>query len=94
MLINTVQKFSVFSVDHVKNSLSKLVVTDADPNTRQVFEINGEPAASVYADLLGLDVNDLEHEVFSLHPVAVKIAGNYYIRSIQRVNKDLVSLIR
>lgn len=92
MLINTVQKFSVFSVDHVKNSLSKLVVTDADPNTRQVFEINGEPAASVYADLLGLDVNDLEHEVFSLHPVAVKIAGNYYIRSIQRVNKDFYSL--
>lgn len=92
MLINTVQKFSVFSVNHVKDSLSKLVVTDADPNTRQVFEINGEPAASVYADLLGLEVNDLEHEVFSLHPVAVKIAGQYYIRSIQRVNKDFYSL--
>lgn len=92
MLINTVQKFSVFSVNHVNDSLSKLVVTDADPNTRQVFEINGEPAASVYADLLGLDVNDLEHEVFSLHPVAVKIAGEYYIRSIQRVNKDFYSL--
>jgi hypothetical protein len=92
MLFNTPQKFSVFSVNHVKDSLSKLVVTDADPNTRQVFEINGEPAATVYADLLGISVDELEHEVFSLHPVAVKIGGEYYIRSIQRVNKDFYSL--
>lgn len=92
MLFNTPQKFSVFSVNHVNDSLSKLVVTDADPNTRQVFEINGEPAATVYADLLDMKIEQLEHEVFSLHPLAVKIGGEYYIRSIQRVNKDFNSL--
>ncbi|MDG1122282.1 MAG: nitric oxide-sensing protein NosP [Glaciecola sp.] len=92
MLINTPQKFSVFSVNHVKDSISKLVVTDADPNTRQVFEINGEPAASVYSNMLGVPIDALEHEVFSLHPLAVKIGGEYYIRSIQRVNKDFYSL--
>ncbi|MEN8771269.1 MAG: nitric oxide-sensing protein NosP, partial [Glaciecola sp.] len=92
LLFNTAQKFSVFSVNHVNDSLSKLVVTDADPNTRQVFEINGEPAATVYADLLGITVDELEPEVFSLHPVAVKIGGEYYTRSIQRVNKDFYSL--
>ena len=92
LFFNTPQKFSVFSVNHVNDSLSKLVVTDADPNTRQVFEINGEPAATVYADLLGITVDELEPEVFSLHPVAVKIGGEYYTRSIQRVNKDFYSL--
>ncbi len=92
MLINTCQKFSVFSVNHVADSLSKLVVTDADANTRQVFEINGEPAATVYSDLLGIPIDELENEVFSLHPLAVKIGGEYYIRSIQRVNKDFNSL--
>jgi hypothetical protein len=92
MLINTRQKFSVFTVNHVADSLSKLVVTDADANTRQVFEINGEPAASVYASLLGMSVDELENEVFSLHPLAVKIGGQYYIRSIQRVNKNFDSL--
>ena len=67
-------------------------MTDADPNTRQVFEINGEPAASVYSNMLGVPIDALEHEVFSLHPLAVKIGGEYYIRSIQRVNKDFYSL--
>lgn len=92
MLINTPQKFSVFTVNHVSDSLGKLVVTDADPSTRQVFEINGEPAATVYADLLGMEIDDLANEVFSLHPLAVKIGGDYYIRSIQRVNKNFNSL--
>lgn len=92
MLINTKQKFSVFSVNHVADSLAKLVVTDADANTRQVFEINGEPAASAYAEQLGMGIDELNLEVFALHPLAVKIGGKYYIRSIQRVNKDFNSL--
>jgi hypothetical protein len=92
LLVNTTQKFSVFSVNHVDHSLAKLVVTDADPKTRQVFEINGYPAAEVYADTLNVSVDDLEAELFSIHPLAVKVRGEYYIRSIQRVNKDFNSL--
>jgi len=92
MLINTKQKFSVFSVNHVDDSLAKLVVTDADANTRQVFEINGEPAASAYAKQIGMSIDQLDAEVFAMHPLAVKIGGDYYIRSIQRVNKDFDSL--
>ncbi|MFT6329988.1 MAG: hypothetical protein ACJAYN_001923 [Bermanella sp.] len=92
MFINTKQKFSIFSVNHVDQCRSKLVVTDADARTRQVFEINGEPAASVYAELMGLSVDELDAEVFSLHPLAVKIGRDYYIRSIQRVNKAFYSL--
>ena len=54
------------------------MVTDADPNTRQVFEINGEPAATVYADLLGITVDELEPEVFRYILWPVKIGGEYY----------------
>ena len=92
IMFNTSLKFSVFSTHHVIDSVQKLIVTDADPQTRQVFEINGEPAAEVYAKTLGLSVEELEPEVFSIHPLAVKVRGDYYIRSIQRVNKDFNSL--
>lgn len=92
IMFNTSLKFSVFSTHHVIDSVQKLIVTDADPKTRQVFEINGEPAAEVYARTLGLSVEELEPEVFSIHPLAVKVRGEYYIRSIQRVNKDFNSL--
>ncbi len=92
IMFNTSLKFSVFSTHHVLASVQKLIVTDADPKTRQVFEINGEPAAEVYANTLGMNVEQLEPEVFSIHPLAVKVRGEYYIRSIQRVNKDFNSL--
>ena len=36
--IHSKLKFNVFTVNHICESLGKLVVTDADPDTRQVFE--------------------------------------------------------
>jgi hypothetical protein len=68
------------------------VVTQADAQSRTVYELNSEPAALEYARFLGLEINDLNPKVFSLHPLAVKIGENYYIRSIQKVNKHDFSL--
>ena len=92
LLFNTKLKYSVFSVNHVKDSLAKLVVTDADPKTRQVFEIDAEPAADVYARLIGKTVEQLEPNDFALHPLAVKVGDKYYIRSIQQISKAFHSL--
>jgi hypothetical protein len=64
------------------------VITEADPEHRQVFEIDGEPAAQAYAEILGLEVDQLNPMVFSSHPVMLKIGGEYYVRSIQKVNED------
>ena len=88
MLVGTKKRFSVFSLDHINNPVSKLVVTDADPQTRTVYEINGEPAAKYYAGLLGLDVAELTPDIFSLFPLAVMVGGKYFIRSIQKVDKQ------
>lgn len=90
--ISTRLKFSVFSVNHIADSLAKLVVTDADPKTRQVFEINAEPAAEVYAELVGKTVETLEPDDFALYPLAVKVGDDYYIRSIQRATEAFHSL--
>jgi hypothetical protein len=86
------QKFAVFSVNHIQESLAKLVVTDADPKTRQVFEINAEPAAEVYAQMIGKTVDTLEPDDYALHPLAVKVGDAFYIRSIQQATSAFHSL--
>ena len=90
--IHSKLKFNVFTVNHICESLGKLVVTDADPDTRQVFEINAEPAAEVYAELVGKTVETLEPDDFALYPLAVKVGNEYYIRSIQRATDAFHSL--
>lgn len=87
-LIGTEKPFSVFSVDHIESPVSRLVVTDAEPETRTVFELNGEPAAQYYAKLLGKKTNELTHDVFSKFPLAVLVGGKYFIRSIQKVDVE------
>jgi len=92
ILVNTQCAFEVFNCNHIKCPTEKLVVTEADVENRTVYELNAMPAAIEYAKLLNMDIKDLTPEVFSLHPLAVKVGGQYYIRSIQKVNVDDLSL--
>ncbi|WP_412971033.1 FIST N-terminal domain-containing protein [Glaciecola sp. MF2-115] len=85
-LIGSRGPFKVFSVDHIETPVSRLVVTNADPSTRTVFELNGEPAAEYYAKLMGKDVKELSPKVFSKFPLAVLMGGKYFIRSIQKID--------
>lgn len=89
MMFNTVFDFEVFSTHHMLHMQEKLVVTAADADARCVFELNAEPAAIVYARAIGLSVEELNHEVFALNPIAVKLGDEFYVRSIQQVNPDL-----
>jgi len=92
IMVNTKCPFQVFSCNHVAEPGEKLVVTDADADTRTIYELNANPAASEYAKLLKLDVKDLTPDVFALYPLAVKVGGQYYIRSIKKCNIDDLSL--
>jgi hypothetical protein len=87
-LIETTLPFHIFRTQHFQPTDKKLVITEADPDHRRVFEINGESAAQAYAEILGLETRQLNPMVFSSHPVMLKIGGEYYVRSIQKVNED------
>lgn len=89
MLVNTLYDFQVFSTHHMTSKGEKLIVTEADADSRCVTELNAEPAAKEYARAIGVAVEDLNHTVFALNPIAVKIGEEYYVRSIQQVNEDL-----
>jgi len=53
-----------------------------------VFELNAEPAALEYANAVGVEPRSLAPMSFAAHPVIVRVGGDYYCRSIQRVNPD------
>lgn len=88
VMLNTRLPFEVFSSHHLVPLAHKLVVTKADRAQRRVLELNGLPAAEVYAALVNCQVDALTPHVFAQHPLAVHLGEQHYIRSIQRVNDD------
>ncbi|MBN2126165.1 MAG: FIST C-terminal domain-containing protein [Deltaproteobacteria bacterium] len=87
-LFETTLPFHIFKTQHFQPTDLKLVITEADPANRRVLEINGEPAAQEYAEMLGMNIDELSPMVFSNHPLMLSIGGEYYVRSIQKVNED------
>ena len=85
-------RVKVFSLDHLRPTESRMVVTEADPARRIVRGINAEPAAREYARILGKDPAQLTTFTFAGHPVVVRIGGTHHVRAIQQVdaNGDLI----
>ncbi len=88
LMVRTNRTFRLFTTDHYVPSDTKMVITEADPLSRVVTEINAEPAGIEYARLVGLDVDKLTPMIFATHPVMVRVGGRYYVRAIQKVNDD------
>lgn len=88
LLVATTCPFTVFRTEHFVSTDRKMVVTGAEPTARVVTEINGEPAGREYARMVGLDVSRLTPMIFATYPVVVRIGGVYYVRAIQKVNRD------
>ncbi len=89
ILLNTSLPFRVFKCDNFEPMPQKMVVTEADIESRTVKELNAEPAAEEYSRMVGI-MNDAKLDPFSFasHPVLVRVGGSYYARSIQRVEPD------
>ncbi|BDU73459.1 FIST N-terminal domain-containing protein [Mesoterricola silvestris] len=77
-----------FMLKHFIPGHQNIVITDSDPDRRVIREINGEPAAQVYARTLGLPVEALGPEVFSRHPFLMAIGTEHHVRSIAKALPD------
>jgi hypothetical protein len=80
--------FRTIKFAHFVPTSDTLVVTHSDPDKRVVYEINGEPAAQVYANLIGVPVDKLDAPTFSMNPLVFEMGGEQYVRSIIRANPD------
>jgi hypothetical protein len=87
-LVATSLPFQVFKTENFVPTGDKLVVTASDPDHRIVREFNAAPAAEEYAAAIGLDPGSLTPMSFASHPVVVRVGGEYYCRSIQKVQPD------
>lgn len=88
-LIETDAAILPFKVQHFRPSDTEFVITEADPERRIIYEMNGEPAALAYAQALGLSVSALNPEVFSSHPLVLTFGSEPYVRSILKCDSDL-----
>jgi hypothetical protein len=61
-----------------------LVPTKVDKASREVFEFNGKPAVSAYAEALKVKPEDLPGQ-FMAHPLGLMIGGEPFVRSPQQV---------
>ncbi len=87
-LIESRLPFSTFRQQHFVPSERDMVITEADPQRRIVYEIDGGPAAEEYARINGLDPHRLAPQTFSKYPVMLEIGDEWYVRSIEKVNED------
>lgn len=87
-VIETKLPFKTFKLQHFEPSNIEFVITEADPSKRIVFEIDGDKAAEEYARLVGMDISELNPDVFAMYPVMLQIGDNWYNRAIQSANDD------
>ncbi|MEA9389877.1 FIST N-terminal domain-containing protein [Acerihabitans sp. TG2] len=87
-VVETHSPITTFKVQHFEAGGVELVITEADPEKRLILEINGEPAAQVYAQALGLTVDELTPTVFSRNPLVLSFGDEPYVRSILKWNED------
>ena len=82
LLIETRLEFQGLGFDHFLPLDAQIVITDADPEERLVFEINGAPAASEYARLVGCAPHALSPQVFAENPLILRHNNRHYVRAI------------
>jgi hypothetical protein len=63
-------------------------ITKADAPSRTVLELDGRPAVQVYAEAVGVPVDQLDASVWMQHPVGLMIDGQPWIRSPQAVTPE------
>jgi len=88
VLATTPLPFQTFKTQHFVPGEERLVVTEANPAERIVYEIDGYPATDEYARLVNVPADDLAPDRFAASPVVVLIDGTDYVRSIQKANPD------
>lgn len=77
-----------FKQQHFKPTATRLVITEADPLTRTVQEINGENAVQAYAEAISVPTNQLDALTFSHNPLMLKLFDDYYIRAIAGIKDN------
>ncbi len=90
-VIETELPHLTFRFQHFSEGPVRAVVTDADPASRRILTINGEPAVEGYKRLIGRD--ELSPSLVAKHPLMLKASDNEnYARSIRNWDDGVLTL--
>jgi len=87
-LLSADEGVRTFIGHHYEDTGEVLVVTAAEPDQRKIIELNGKPAATAYAEALGVDLDRLSKEDELLHPLMLHTGERSYIRGVQTLQDD------
>lgn len=79
---------AVSHTHYVPDRRRRVVITEADPARRLVFEIDGRKAIEAYAQAAGLKHAPRDAGDYAPHPLMVRIGGQYFARGLQSVHAD------
>lgn len=85
LLLETARPFHILKTTNYEPTDREFVVTRAEPGRRIIRELDGRPAAEVYAECLDVPVAALGAQVFMNHPIGLMIDGEPWLRSLSRV---------
>jgi len=77
--------FAIVKTCSFEEAGTSFTITRADLAQRVVWELDGRPAAEVYAAAVGRTADDLDASAFMSHPLGLMIDGRPWIRSPQQV---------
>jgi hypothetical protein len=80
--------FKTIKHQHFVTGDNETIITKADISERTVYHLDGIPAAERYAQLLGIEVADLNIRVFSNHPLIYQYQRECYVRSIGHLGEN------
>lgn len=69
--------FYIYKENNFKSTGKKVKISKADPEKRIVYEMDGRPAAEVYANAIGVKTSELE-KYWSLYPLGRKFNHDFY----------------
>jgi len=81
--------FHILKTQSFQTTGKVFVITKADEKTRTVLELNGEPAALVYAQAVGAKAADASKH-FMTNPVGMVSDGEIFVRSPQQIKDDAI----
>jgi len=85
LVLDVAVPFTVIKTCSFEPTGTSFTITEADVPNRIVWELDGRPAAEVYAAAVQRTVDTLDASVFMAHPFGLMIDGEPWIRSPQQV---------
>ena len=88
VVIETKLDFDVYQLQHFEPTDDDIIITKADPSTRRVYEIDGENAADMISELVGVSKEQLTTNIYTEYPLLLQIGEHWHVRAMAKVMDD------